>query len=139
MKTLMLAMMLMLSSCWNPPTEWTFHDGTEEQRKQGMVFVEATIKVMGNLKNRMAGGDVWFCDTQGCMINKCGFLCAGCIVGAPHYWSVILTEPPRGPDLLLSAMSHELCHQVTAEYDNTARIDECARLVNDEVRAWPVP
>jgi len=122
-------LMLLLAGCLSPRSVWTVEGGTKEQHEQAYSMVNVASRLTGH-PERMDRGYIHLCSDKPCIIKSCGSLMAGCIYPEPTNSIAVITEPPRGPDLKLSALAHELCHMATWNYANLDSIEACALLVN---------
>ena len=100
---------LLLAGCLHAPTGWTILNATEEQEQQAQGLVEAARTVTGS---PMPGGTIRLETTPYGLDGKCGASTAhvsGCSY-SPESIVVLIMPPLLGPDLVSTALPHELCH-----------------------------
>ena len=118
---------LLLAGCLHAPTGWQIVNASPEQEVQAQALVAAARTVTGS---PMPGGTIRLETTPYGLDGKCGASTAhvsGCSY-SPESIVVLIMPPLLGPDLVSTALPHELCH-AGMESVSDAIAESCSQMV----------
>jgi len=120
-------LLLLLSACLHAPSGWKIINASPEQELQAQDLISAARAVTGAKLER---GVIRLETTPYGLDGHCGTTTAhvsGCSY-SPESIVILIMPPLLGPDLINTALPHELCHAGLKSAD-CDRAEACALLV----------